>query len=184
MLSGGDELGRTQQGNNNAYCQDNALSWFDWQLEEGDRRLLDYTRQLIALRLDHPTLHRPKFFQGRKIRGSEVEDLAWFQTDGLPMTDEEWELGWVQVLGMRIGGDALEAVDEAGNPLTDDDFFILLNAHEGEIDFTIPAVNGEERWEVVLDTTTWDLPVAGRSVLAGEAVKLAARSMVLLRRAD
>ncbi len=184
MLLGGDEMGRTQWGNNNAYCQDNEISWLHWELDDRDRALLDFTRALIALRRDHPSLRRLKFFQGRQIRGADAEDLAWFRPDGQQMTDEEWEQGWVRVLGMFIGGKALEQFDEDGNRLTDDDFFLLLNGSENGVTFTIPALNGDERWSVVIDTTVAEVPIADRTVVAGKEIELRARSMLVLCRVE
>ena len=117
MLSHGDELSRTQHGNNNVYAQDNETSWVDWNLDDRKRAFLEFTRGLIAVRDRHPSLGRPRFFQGRKIRGSQVEDLAWFRPDGAPMTDLEWEEGWARAIAMRLGGKALEEVDAEGNRL-------------------------------------------------------------------
>ncbi|MGH2558176.1 MAG: glycogen debranching protein GlgX [Thermomicrobiales bacterium] len=182
MLCAGDELSRTQNGNNNAYCQDNHLSWLDWEMNDRERAFLDFTQALIALRRDHPSLRRPKFFQGRTIRGSDVADIAWFGHDGVPMSDEEWDQDWVRVLGVRVGGKALEEVDAGGNRLTDDDFFFLLNGSENDVTFTFPTVNGDERWAVVIDTTVDAMPIADRSVAAGEGVELPARSMMVLCR--
>src|SRR6185295_1682576 len=102
MICGGDEIGRTQRGNNNAYCQDNELSWHNWKLDRPARELLAFVRQLFTLRQQHPVLRRRRFFQGRRIRGSEVKDIAWFNPDGKEMTDEEWNQGFVRTLGMRL----------------------------------------------------------------------------------
>ena len=99
MICGGDEIGRTQRGNNNAYCQDNELSWYDWKLDRSARELLAFVQRLIQLRREHPVLRRRRFFQGRRIRGSEVKDLAWFRPDGKEMTDEDWNKGYVRCLG-------------------------------------------------------------------------------------
>jgi glycogen operon protein len=182
MLAHGDEIGRTQLGNNNAYCQDNELTWVDWELDPRKRDLLAFTRALIALRRDHPSLHRPRFFQGRKVRGSLVEDLAWFRSDGEPMSDQEWEEGWVRAIGMRLGGGALTEVDEEGNRLVDDDLFVLLNGHDEPVRFTLPANGRRDQWTVVCDTTTATVPIADRTLAAGEPFDLAARSLLLLRR--
>ena len=107
MLSHGDEIGRTQQGNNNAYCQDNETSWLDWNLDERKTALLDFTRNLIALRREHPNFRRPKFFQDRAIRGAAERDVTWLRPDGEEMTDAEWGEGWARAIGMRLGGKAL-----------------------------------------------------------------------------
>ena len=114
MLLGGDEMGRTQRGNNNAYCQDNELSWFHWPPTETGRRLIEFTRRLIRLKHANPVFHRRMFFQGRRIQGSAVKDLAWFRPDGQEMTDEEWQNSFSRCLGLRLAGDAIEEVDDLG----------------------------------------------------------------------
>ncbi|MGH8057253.1 MAG: glycogen debranching protein GlgX, partial [Candidatus Entotheonellia bacterium] len=152
MLQAGDEIGRTQQGNNNAYCQDNPLSWVDWQLDRPRRELLEFTRRLIQFRHQHPVLRRRKFFQGRRIRGSEVKDLAWFRPDGKEMTDEDWQNPYARCLGLRLAGDAIEDVDDRGNRIVDDTLLILLNAHYEPIPFVLPAHRRKVRWDLVLDT--------------------------------
>ena len=187
MLLGGDEIGRTQQGNNNAYCQDNEISWYDWNLDERRLALLDFTRKVIALRQQHPSLHRRKWFQGRRIRGSEVKDLTWFRADGGEMSDEEWDSGWVKTLGMRIGGDALGELDDNGKPVTDDTLLLLINAFHEPVPFVVPdAAPAGGRWVVVLDTQAevgQELPSKGQrpDVSAGEEFILAGRSLVVLR---
>ena len=183
MICGGDEIGRTQHGNNNAYCQDNEISWFDWNLDERKRAFLAFTRDLIAVRDAHPSLGRPRFFQGRKIRGSPVEDLAWFRPDGEPMTDEEWEEGWARAIAMRLGGNALTEVDTEGNRLVDDDLFLLLNGHVEPVLFCLPP-EGDDEWSVVVDSASGEVNAngGGRTIIAGENFKLPARSLLLLRR--
>src|SRR4029434_11184790 len=124
MLLAGDELGRTQQGNNNAYCQDNDISWVNWALSRSAKAQLEFTRRLIRLRLAHPVFHRRRFFQGRRIEGSEVKDLSWFRPDGKEMTQEEWTNGFTLCLGLRLAGAAIEEVDGAGEPIRDDTFLL------------------------------------------------------------
>src|SRR5690606_31105173 len=123
----------------NAYCQDSPLSWYDWDLDERQQSLLEFTRRLIRLRLEHPVLHRRKFFLGRHIRGSDVEDLAWFRPDGAEMTDDDWSNGELRALGMRLGGDALTEIDERGQPVTDDTLLVLLNADHERLPFILPS---------------------------------------------
>ena len=123
MLCGGDEIGRTQQGNNNVYCQDNEISWFDWNLDRSAQDILDFTRKIIRLQQEHPVFQRRRFFQGRRIQGSEVKDISWFTADGKEMMDEEWELGF-RSLGMRLAGDAIEETDAKGRPIIDDTFLL------------------------------------------------------------
>jgi isoamylase len=183
MLAHGDEIGRTQRGNNNVYAQDNEISWVDWNLDGRTRAFLEFTRDLIAVRDAHPSLGRPRFFQGRKIRGSSVEDLAWFRPDGQPMTDEEWDEGWARAIAMRLGGKALTEVDAEGNRLVDDDLFLLLNGHVEPVLFCLPP-EGNDEWSVMVDTASGKVDSNGglRTIIAGTNFELPGRSLLLLRR--
>jgi glycogen operon protein len=181
MLQAGDELGRTQLGNNNAYCQDNELAWIDWQLDGRRRALLTFTRELIALRRRHPVLRRGKFFYGRRLRGSEVKDLSWFRPDGKEMTDDDWTGPHTRCLGLRLAGDAIDEVDSHGRPLRDDTLLILLNAHWEPLSFVLPAHRAGLRWDVLLDTRTADGRVKQAPLRGGESYPLEARSLALLR---
>ncbi|MEO6318238.1 MAG: glycogen debranching protein GlgX, partial [Acidimicrobiales bacterium] len=147
MLVAGDELGRTQGGNNNAYCQDNEISWQDW--EDVDDDLFEFTKRLIELRRAHPTFRRRHYFQGLPIRGS--VDLGWCKPDGTEMTDEDWEDSHSRSLGLFINGESMADVDNRGQPVTDDSFLLLLNAHHEMIPWTLPA-QWPRHWEVVLST--------------------------------
>lgn len=182
MLLAGDEIGRTQKGNNNAYCQDNEVSWIDWKLDRPRRQLLEFTGYLIRLVHAHPVLRRRHFFQGWRIRGSEVRDLVWFRPDGKEMTDEEWNDSENRCFGLRLAGDAIEESDERGNPIVDDTLLILLNAHHETISFVLPAHRRKVRWEFILDT--YD-PKSNRKkarhMRGGEVYELNARSLALLR---
>jgi glycogen operon protein len=179
MLLSGDETGRTQQGNNNAYCQDNELSWVSWTLSRSARAQLTFTQRLIRLRLAHPVFHRRRFFQGRRIEGSEVKDLSWFRPDGKEMTQEEWTNGFTRCLGLRLAGDAIEEVDQGGDPIRDDTFLLLLNAHHERVDFVLPAHRARLRWDLVFDTRDWT--VTSTSFKVGDLFSLEARSLALLR---
>jgi isoamylase len=152
MILGGDELGRTQQGNNNAYCQDSELTWFDW--EHADMNLKEFTVQLIQLRRQHPVFHRRGWYQGRSIRGSaELDDIGWFRPDGSGMSDSDWEQGYIKSLQVFLNG-RLGYVNKRGEPVLDDDFLILFNASEDHIFFR-PALAEEDRpWQIVLNTST------------------------------
>jgi glycogen operon protein len=182
MICGGDEIGRTQQGNNNAYCQDNELSWYDWLLDASRRDLLSFTRNLIAFRKQHPVLRRRRFFQGRRLRGSEVKDLAWFRPDGKEMNDEDWEAGFAKSLALRLAGNAIAETDEKGRPIVDDTLLILLNAHHTSLTFTLPAHKRGVTWDPLIDTSARRrhprkvLPLRG-----GERYELEPRSLVVLR---
>src|SRR5436189_4432269 len=181
MLLGGDEIGRAQRGNNNAYCQDNEISWFDWPLGPSARRLLDFTARLIRFRLDHPVFQRRRFFQGRRIRGSAVKDLSWLRPDGTEMTDEEWSLWLSPGLGLQLAGDAIEEMSDEGLPITDDTFLILLNAHDEPVPFVLPDHHGGA-WEPVLDTRDCQQPIDdGRRFKEGEPYPLQGRTLAGLR---
>ena len=181
MLVAGDEMGRTQHGNNNAYCQDNELSWLAWPPTESGRRLIDFTAQLIRLKHANPVFHRRMFFQGRRIQGAAVNDLAWFRPDGLEMADEEWSDSHSRCVGLRLSGDAIEEVDDMGEPIVGGTFLILLNAHHEAVPFVLPDHVGRARWVPVLDTREWTVGVARPSLSSGERYDLAGRSLVLLR---
>jgi glycogen operon protein len=181
MICGGDEIGRTQRGNNNAYCQDNELSWFDWKLDRAARELLSFTQGLIAFRKRHPVLRRRRFFQGRRIRGSEVKDLAWFRPDGKEMTDEDWGSGYARSLGLRLAGDAIEETDERGQPIRDETLLILLNMHHEPLPFTLPAHKRGVRWMPVLDTAAIGKDTPLRMLKGGQQYTLEARSLAVLR---
>ncbi|HEX9272608.1 MAG TPA: glycogen debranching protein GlgX [Candidatus Binatia bacterium] len=181
MLWAGDEIGRTQRGNNNAYCQDNEISWMDWKLDRSKRDLLEFTQLLIQLFHQHPVLRRRVFFQGRRIRGSEVKDLAWFKPDGKEMTDDDWNNGFARCLGLRLAGDAIEEVDARGNRILDDTLLILLNAHHEPVNFVLPAHRRKLRWQVAFDTKEENIRRRQRLIRGGNEYPLEARSMVLLR---
>jgi isoamylase len=181
MLLAGDEFGRTQQGNNNAYCQDNELNWFNWELGEEQTQLREFTKRLIRLRKDHPVFRRPKFFRGRRIRGSEIRDVMWFNPGGNEMTDDEWASPFVRCLGMLLSGDTGDVVTYEGEPIRDDTFLLLINSHHEPIQFVLP---GQEHlgWESLLDTANEDgFLHERRGFASGDDVDLADRSACLLR---
>ncbi len=181
MLLAGDEHGRTQQGNNNAYCQDNELSWVDWQLTDADRQLLLFVQRLIALRRAHPVFRRRNFLQGRPIRGGEVKDILWLTPSGREMTDDEWNTAYARCLGSYLAGDALAETDARGRPLTDVSFLVLVNAHHEQIPFTLPARGPGYEWISMLDTHHEEgLQVDGRYA-PGDAYPLEGRSLALLQ---
>jgi isoamylase len=176
MLLGGDEFGRTQDGNNNAYCQDNELSWFDWQNQ--DEALLAFTKRLIALRREHPALHRRKFFSGRPIRGG-VSDIIWLRYDGEQMNDGDWDNNQTQSFGMFLDGNGLNDQNAQGEPLRDDHLLLLFSASHVELPFTLPALGGCGDWELLLDTANDE--AAPTLTTAGSEVQLTARSVQLYR---
>jgi glycogen operon protein len=181
MLLGGDEFGRTQQGNNNAYCQDDEISWFSWEHDEKQTQLREFTRRLIQLRKDHPVFRRPKFFQGRRIRGSEIKDVMWFNPGGNEMSDEEWASPFVRCLGMLLSGDTADVMNFEGVPVRDETFLLLINSHYEPIQFVLP---GQEQlgWELMLDTVSeTGFLREPRGFASGDDVDLADRSACLLR---
>jgi isoamylase len=179
MMSGGDELGRTQLGNNNAYCQDNEISWTCWENTPERRDFLDFTRRVIRIWKEHPVLRRRKFFQGRRIRGADVIDIAWLDASGREMTDATWGSPDGRCLGVRLNGDAIHEVDERGQRIIGDTLLLMLNAGEQPIAFTLPATAPEERWETLIDTADpWAPP---RRLRAGGRYELLPRSMAVLK---
>ncbi|MDP9420392.1 MAG: glycogen debranching protein GlgX [Actinomycetota bacterium] len=183
MLLGGDELGRTQGGNNNAYCQDNEVSWYDWG--GSNTALLEFTRWLVQFRRAHPAFRRRRWFQGRAIRGKGLADIAWFRPDGEDMSDDDWHAS-ATTLGMFLNGEDLGSPGPRGEQVVDDSFILLLSAHFERVGFKLPTPWGEH-WELVLDTADpippeIDPEAQPQVHKAGEVVELAPRSLVLLRR--
>jgi isoamylase len=178
MLLGGDEIGRTQKGNNNAYCQDNEISWFDWQ--SADRDLLDFTTRIIALRKQHPVFRRRRWFQGRPIHG--VTDIGWFTPDGVEMEEEHWGEGFAKAVGVALNGEAIDDPDPRGERIVDDSFYVLFNAHHEPLRFVLPKENWGKEWTLVLDTAATQPEEEQGSHKAGEEVDVEARSLKVLRR--
>jgi isoamylase len=182
MLLGGDEMGRTQGGNNNAYAQDNEISWFDW--EDIDEELLTFSQQLIALRAEHPVFRRRRFFEGRQVRGNTFLDISWLTPDGLLMSDEHWQTEFAKSLQVFLNGEGLASRDPRGNLLTDDHFLLLLNAHHDALTFRLPPEGPSGPWRVVLDTTESALrgPFDPEELDLGQERKVEAHAIVVLRR--
>jgi glycogen operon protein len=179
MLLAGDELGHTQQGNNNGYCQDSEISWINWEQTPERRQLHDFVRQLIRLRRDQAVLRRRRFFQGRKIRGADIKDVTWVDPSEKEMTDQGWNAGFVRCLGVLWAGDVIDDVDETGQRIEGDTLLILLNAHHEPIPFQIPTHDHGARWELILDTTL--VSTEGRTFAAEEKYNLRERSLAVLR---
>jgi len=177
MLLGGDEMGRTQLGNNNAYCQDNEISWFDWNLSDRQRELLEFTQRVIGIRKRHPALRRRSFFHGRPIRGADIKDVTWLRQDGNEMTDAEWEADWLKCFGLRLSGN-LGEVDEEGQPIVDDVLLLILNASAIDLEFKLPAAG--HVWELLLDTARPEVPEAGEHYVPGGTFLIRERSLALL----
>ena len=177
MISHGDELGRTQQGNNNAYCQDNELTWIDWDLNDDQKALCQFVRKVIRFRLSQPALLRRKYFQGRSIRGG--KDVAWFAPDGREMTDEAWSADFVRSIGMVLSGTGIEELDEHGEPIIGDTLLILLNAHHDRVSFTLPDLDPSHKWERVFDTV--DPHISPRACKPGARYPLEGRSVAVFK---
>jgi isoamylase len=180
MLVHGDEMGRTQRGNNNAYCQDNETSWLDWKLREPNAWLITFVQRLTELRRNHPVLRRRSFFQGRSIMGPEIKDIVWLNPDGREMSDAEWGQSFVRCLGMCLAGRALEEQDDRGQPITDDDLLVLINAHHEAIPFTLPNIDGSSGWQSLIDTQYDSGFAPDARHPPGELYPLQGRSVALL----
>ncbi len=182
MLLGGDEIARTQRGNNNAYCQDNEISWIDWQLDGRGEAMLTFTRRLIELRSKHPVFHRPDFLTGEERMGSGAPDVWWFRADGRKMTQRNWRDGNALTLGVFLNGSEIPTHSAQGAPVIDDTFLILFNAWEGAIVFTLPAVSFGRRWTHELSTAEPEREAGSDVHPARGVVPVEGRSLVLLRR--
>ena len=181
MIAHGDELGRTQQGNNNVYCQDNELSWIDWST--ADNGLIEFTRTVSALRAAHPVFRRRRFFSGRTVRQKGrpgLPDIAWFAPDGAEMTDDDWKSGFAKSLGVYLNGDGIPDLDVRGQRVTDDSFVLLLNAHFEPIDFTLPKKKFGASWLPVIYTAD-DVNDESKPHDAGAKVTIDARSVMVLQ---
>ncbi|GAB1509360.1 glycogen debranching protein GlgX [Actinophytocola sp. KF-1] len=190
MLLHGDEMGRTQQGNNNAYCQDNELSWVDWSLLETNGDLVDFVTGVVDLRHSHPVFRRRRFFAGRPIRkGEELRDIAWFTPAGEEMSDEDWESGFGRSIVVFLNGEGIPDLDRRGERVTDDSFLMCFNAHDDEIETKLPDGSYGAEWTIVVDTCTGEVlePNGGgtgesRTFEAGTVVPVPARSLIVLQR--
>ncbi|WP_458247490.1 glycogen debranching protein GlgX [Streptomyces sp. MAI_2237] len=184
MLCHGDELGRTQHGNNNAYCQDNEVSWIDWRLTGDQRELVDFTRYVIGLRAAHPVLRRRRFFRGETAThaGQPLPDLVWLAPDAREMTEEDWRRGDAHSVAVFLNGDAIVEPDPCGRPVVDDSFLLLFNSYWEPVEFVLPDVSYGERWTTVLDTAIPQGPPDEAEHKAGAQTTVEARSLVLLTR--
>ena len=183
MLVAGDEFGRTQQGNNNAYAQDNEVSWINWSLLEENRDLHRFVQRLIQIRREQPVLRRRRWFQGRQIHGDEVTDIAWFRPDGAQMSEEDWSQGYARAVSVFMNGDQITEPDERGDRIHGDTVLMLLNAHDGALDFVLPPDDFGTTWQTVVDTN--DPAVTrdtGSEHKAGTSVSVPERSLRLLLR--
>ncbi len=179
MICAGDELGRTQRGNNNAYCQDNELSWLDWSLDERGRAMLELTARMVHLRHEQPVLQRRAHFKGQHLWDSRFRDLAWFRPDGSEMSKEDWQKPFTRSFSILLGGDAIPNLDEQGKRVKGDALLVLLNAHHAPLSFRIPGAEWGAEWELIADTA--DARPQAPKPLAGSSFELEGRSLAVLR---
>jgi len=181
MILHGDEISRTQRGNNNAYCQDNELAWQPWDLTSEQRETLEWTKRMIGFRKAHWVLRRRNYFQGRPIRGRSTKDIRWLRPDGHEMLEEHWMDRWVRCLGVHLAGDATDLLDAQGKPVIDDSLLVLLNSNDQVVDFQVPSLDGEQNWTLVLDTNCPEATESARCYQSGSAYSLGPRSMAILK---
>jgi isoamylase len=186
MVLGGDEISRTQRGNNNAYCHDNELGWYDWNLSEDAEDLFEFTCRLVALRRQHPVFRRRRFFQGRPIHGSGLADIGWFAPDGHEMTEREWLSGRVSALGMFLNGQQIAEPGPRGERIVDESYLVLLNGAK-PVQFQLPDAQWADTYELVLDTSfgyTASHPIGWEGVVlkGGDDLDLEPHSVVVLRK--
>ncbi|MFI9387252.1 glycogen debranching protein GlgX [Kutzneria sp. NPDC052558] len=183
MLLHGDELGRTQLGNNNVYCQDNETAWVDWSLAKTNSDLVEFTARMAALRAKHPVFRRRKFFQGRPLRkGDDRRDIAWFNPDGDEMTEADWDTDFGRAVGVFLNGDAMDELDRRGEWVTDDSFLLCFNAWHEVVDFRIPDGEYGSDWRVVVDTSLESNEEPDTHLAGGSTLPVPARSLVVLQR--
>ncbi len=183
MILHGDELGRTQGGNNNVYAQDSPLAWIDWDRARDFEVLTDFTARLTKLRREHPVFRRRRFFRGRPVKGSPLEDIGWYTPAGGDMSEEDWDTGFARSVAVFLNGEAIREPDARGEHVTDDQFWLLLNGHHEAIEFVLSDVGAGERWQIEIDTHAPMLDVVEeRTVKNSEAFRVEARSVVLLRK--
>ncbi|MBF2050200.1 glycogen debranching protein GlgX [Leptolyngbya sp. NK1-12] len=180
MLLGGDEIGRTQGGNNNAYCQDNEISWFDWDLKEANEDLLNFVRELIYFRRQHPVFRRRKWFQGQAIHGSGVTDIGWYNPDGSEMTQEQWEIGYAKSVALFLNGNKIPSPGPQGQKISDDSFLICFNAHYELIEYALPSEFQDETWSLIIDTKEPRFVKAGKTFTGQQTIPVIDRSIVVL----
>ena len=181
MLTAGDEFGRTQKGNNNAFCQDNEISWVDWSLPHKNAELLNFVRHLIDLRSRHPIFRRRKWFQGQDIHGSGVTDIAWYNPDGFMTGEKEWSLGFAKAIALYLNGREIPLCDKKGQKITDHSFMLFFNAHYESIKFVIPSALSKQEWVMVIDTTQSRILEIGKRYRDDMLIQVDARSLVVLK---
>ncbi len=181
MLSHGDEYGRSQLGNNNAYCQDNEMAWMHWDWNDHQRALHEFTRFLISVRQHSQVLHRRRYFKGRRIRGADIKDIRWVNVDGTEMTQDQWDSDYVRVMGMLLNGEQMDEVDRYGRSVKDDIFFMMVNSFWEPMTFTLPFPEMKWQWEVMIDTHDPE-SIQPQDLHKAKTYELQSRSLVFLRK--
>ncbi|MCF0041262.1 glycogen debranching protein GlgX [Dyadobacter fanqingshengii] len=179
MLVAGDELGRSQGGNNNPYCQDNEISWIHW--EKADQQLLEFTKKLIWFCKDHPSFRRRRWFQGLPVMGSDVEDIRWYSPDGSIMSEENWDHDCAKSIGVYLNGKGIRCVNYDGKKITDDSFYIIFNAHEEALDYVLPTDHCSKQWQKAIDTSDGFIGDDDEQLVSGGVVKVQGRSVLVLK---
>jgi isoamylase len=180
MIYGGDEIGRTQRGNNNAYCQDNEISWYDWDLDDRQRSLLEFTRRMIRIRHEQPALRRRKFLKGKRLNGSHFRDVTWLRPDGREMRERNWHHPHMRSFGFRLAGDALDEYDREGRLIEGDTLLVLMNASKGPVSFALPRITSKQGWMLLVDTARPEIDDGPQPVEA-ERYELGPRSLAMLK---
>ncbi|WP_159522735.1 glycogen debranching protein GlgX [Sunxiuqinia indica] len=179
MISHGDEYGRTQYGNNNVYCHDNQLTWMNWDWDEDQQKLFEFTKKIIHIRNNHPVTHRRRYFKNRRIQGEGIKDIRWINTDGIDMSQEEWDTSFIRGMGMLLNGELMKEIDENGNVLGEDILLILVNSFWEPISFTLPHEGLSTDWEVLVDSYLDDVDPKNNKV--SNVFELNGRSIALLK---
>ena len=179
MIRGGDEFAHTQQGNNNGYCQDNEISWLAWKHDERQKKLFEFVSRLIHLKREQPVFSRPKFFQGRPLRGSDVKDIYWRDSSGREMSDEAWHSPYARCFQVHLAGDAIPQMDEHGETLFGDTMLLLFNQTPDAVPFTLPEHKPDERWELIFDTA--EPPPGASHFTNAQPYPLRGRSIAVFR---
>ena len=179
MISHGDEYGRTQMGNNNAYCQDSPLTWMNWSWDERQKSLFDFTCKIINIRKNQPVMHRRRYFKGRKIYGKGIRDIRWLNADGKDMTEEEWDTSFIRCMGMLLNGTLISEVNEFGEPIKNDTLLVIVNSFWEPISFALPREDVSDEWSLLIETSNSEVSENGRKIK--EMINMAPRSLVLLK---
>jgi glycogen operon protein len=182
MLVSGDELGKSYNGNNNPYCQDNELTWLNWDLKTHNSQLFNFARELIFFRRQHPTFRRRRWFQGREIHGSGVKDISWFNPDGGEMTETQWNDGFAKAISIFLNGEEIMTPGPRGERVIDESFILFFNAHYEPIEFILPIELQEFRWQTIIDTNEPLFIKNGRVYIGNKPLSVRGRSLIMLQR--